>query len=39
MFGDNFKTEEAVRDIFQGEALVDGKLHYRKWVQLKFEED
>jgi hypothetical protein len=36
MFGENFKTEEAVRDLFKGEFVKDNKLHYVKWLDSKY---
>jgi len=35
-FGDSIKTEEALLDVFRGEHLVGGKLHYKKWVESKY---
>lgn len=38
MFGDNFKSEESLRELFRGDYFQAGQLHYKQWVDAKFAE-
>lgn len=38
MFGDNFKSEEVLKELFRGEHFQNGQVHYKQWVDAKFAE-